>query len=97
VATEVRTDYGGVFRISSTQDIASQNANATADNALTVPGVLLTDDVLSVVSPATLNNGLVVQSARVTAADQITVRMSNLTAGALDPASGTYIFVIGRR
>lgn len=98
MAVEVRSDYGGVFQQDVTFDAASVGATSIADQVVTVPGVLATtDECLWVIPPATLNYGLAVQSARVTANNQITVRIFNVTGGALDAASGTWRFIIGRR
>lgn len=93
---EVRSDFGGIFTQAVTYDPASLATLTIVDNAITVPGVLSTDWVVAVVPPATLNAGLSVQSARVTANNTVSVRMYNSTAGALDAASGTWTFIIGR-
>ncbi len=96
MAAEVRSDIAGIQAYTATYDPASLGAGAIVDNAVTVPGVLSTDYCVAVVPPATLNAGLLVQSARVTANNTVTVRMFNSTAGALDAASGTWTFLIGR-
>src|SRR5215211_773937 len=93
---EVRSDFGGVFTQAVTFDPASLATLTIRDDAVTVPGVLSTDWCVAVVPPATLNAGLHVQSARVTANNTISVRLYNSTAGALDAASGTWTFIIGR-
>lgn len=97
MATEVRSDFGGLFYTSVTHDPASLATLTAVDTAVTVAGLLTTDVVVAVIPPAALNAGLSIQSARVTAANTLTYRMYNSTAGALDAASGTWGFVIGRR
>lgn len=93
---EVRSDIAGIQVYSVTYDAASLAAGTAVDNAITVPGVLSTDYCLAVLPPAALNGGFMVQLARVSAANTVTVRCFNTTAGALDPASGTWTFFIGR-
>lgn len=66
-------------------DAASIPAATTADNTVAFTGAVVGDVV--VVSPQanmTANCGIV--GARVSAADQLTIRMINPTAGAVDPA-----------
>ncbi len=96
MAVEQRADFGGSFFVDVTYDAASLAAGTAVDNVITVPGILATDVVIWVVPPAAINGGYIVQRAAVTAANQITVRCFNTTAGALDPASGTWRFIIGR-
>jgi hypothetical protein len=87
----------GVFTISI--DVASVAANISAEQTFTAPGVLLGDMVFvntPSVGTATLNAGLGVTGARVTAANTIGLRFMNSTAGALDPsAAAAYtVFVV---
>jgi hypothetical protein len=89
-----RSSHGGSFSVSVAFDAASVAANITANQAITVPGILATDDVL-MMRPPTLNAGLMVQVASV-AADTVTVAFGNMTAGALDPGSLTYTFIVFR-
>ena len=93
---EVRSDIAGIQAYSVTYDPASLATVTARDDAVTVPGVLSTDYVVAVIPPATLNGGMHVLTARVTAANTVTVRLYNSTAGAVDVASGTWIFLIGR-
>jgi hypothetical protein len=96
MAVEQRADFGGVFFVDVTLDAASLAAGTAVDTAVTVPGVLSTDVCIAVQTPAAINGGFIAQRAAVTAANTVTVRFFNTTAGALDPASGTYRFIIGR-
>lgn len=96
MAVEQRADFGGLFYVDVTYDAASLAAGTAVDASVTVPGVLSTDVIVWVVPPAAWNGGMMVQSARVASANTVTMRLFNTTAGALDPASGTYRFIVGR-
>ena len=96
MAVEQRADFGGVFFVNVTVDLADLTTAAATDVAITVPGVLSTDICIAAMGPVALDYGLHVQSARVTAANQITVRMQNTTGGNINEASGVFLFVIGR-
>lgn len=82
----------GVFSV--TIDLASVSSATSAEQTFTVPG-LQTRDFVFVNIPSSLNNGLGIVGARVSAADTLAVRVMNATAGALDAASATFtIFVV---
>ena len=72
----------------ATLDFPSVVAGTTEVLTITVTGASVNDTV-AVGLPATLNDNLVFD-ARVTAANTVTVRAINNTAGAINPASGTY-------
>jgi hypothetical protein len=74
---------------------ASVAAATVAAQNVTVPGVL-PGDIVVVVPPSTLNAGLGIAGALVTAADTVSVRFVNATAGALDPAAADYVFLVTR-
>lgn len=81
VVRELSLDFGSIL------------AQTTAD--LTV--AMLNVDVgqrVTVVPPVALNAGLVV-NAFVSAADTVTVRITNVTSGAIDPAAGFYGLFVG--
>ena len=89
---------GNVFAagvVSITLDPASIGAATTSSQVFTVPGVRV-GDVVTVNAPVALNAGLGVVNAFVTAADTVSVRFINATAGAIDPAAGTYLFYVTR-
>ncbi len=96
MATSQRSDHGGTFIIDATVDLASVAAAITANQSVTVNGVLSTDEIIAVIPPTTLNNGLAVVQANVTADNTVTLRVINATAGALDAASATFRFVVAR-
>ncbi len=93
---EVRSDIAGIQAYTATYDPASLATVTARDDAVTVPGVLSTDYCVAAIPPATINGGLHVLAARVTANNTVTVRLYNSTAGAVDMASGTWTFLIGR-
>lgn len=69
-------------------------ANTTADvAAIALPaGTAAVGDYVQVQPPATLENGLVCQSARIDVADQLTVRISNVTAADINGANLTWTY-----
>lgn len=78
-----------------TLDLASVAAATSAEQTFTVPGLQTTDAVFLCVS-SSLNNGLGIVGARVSAANTLAVRVMNATAGALDAASATFTLLVVR-
>lgn len=83
----------GVFQ--ATIDLASVSAATSAEQTFTVPGLRVGDFVF-VNIPSTLNNGLGIAGARVSAADTLALRIMNATAGALDAASAAFTVLVVR-
>lgn len=81
--------------LSVTIDLASVGAATSAEQTFSVPGLRTTDFVFVNV-PSTLNNGLGIVGARVSAADTLALRVMNATAGALDAASATFSVLVVR-
>ncbi|MEV8638100.1 hypothetical protein AB0395_41255 [Streptosporangium sp. NPDC051023] len=81
-ATQVR------LTATATLDFASIAAGAVGTLTVTVTGAA-TGDFVIVAPPGNLNTGLVV-CGFVSAADTVTIRVLNGTAGAIDPASSTW-------
>jgi len=78
-----------VLTATSTIDFTSLLANTTADSSgITVTGAVV-GDVVMVGPPATIASGLVV-TGYVSAADTVKVRVANVTASPIDPASGSF-------
>lgn len=75
-------------------DVASIAAGGRATVAVTVTGVALGDAVLAVYSSADPGNAIM--TAKVTAANVVTVALENNTALAVDPASMTYYVIVGK-
>ena len=81
--------------LTTTIDLASVAAATSAEQTFTVPGLRLGDFVF-VNIPSTLNNGLGIAGARVSANDTLALRVMNATAGALDAASATFSVLVVR-
>lgn len=79
---------GAKTSATATLDFPSIAAAGQAELTVPVSGAVVGDAVV-VGAPAALNNGLIVNG-RVTAAGVVTVRVSNITAAAIDPASASW-------
>jgi len=80
---------GGILSATATLDFGNTAAQTSTDLTITVTGAADGDSViLGVPDGSTLAGG--VFSAWVSAANTVTVRFTNETAGALNPASGTF-------
>jgi hypothetical protein len=79
-------------------DLANHTAMSSVDTVVTVPAGILLDpgDRVLAIPPAALNAGIVPQTARYTSATTFTLRTTNPTAGAIDPASQTWTFLVLR-
>lgn len=80
--------------LQATVDLGSVAANTSELETATLPGVKPGDIVVPI--KPTLNAGLAVIQAYVSAADTIQLTVMNTTAGAIDAASQTYDFVVIR-
>ncbi len=78
---------------SATVDPASQSANATANTSVAVAGVKVGDFIIAI-PPATLEHGIIVQGCSCAVAGTILLRLSNVTGGAINPASATWGFLV---
>ena len=74
-----------------TLDPSSVAATTVADQTFTLVG--LSTDMFVWVSPPSLDAGLLISYARVSATDTLQIRFYNTTGGAIDPASGTWRIV----
>jgi hypothetical protein len=74
-----------------THDAASINAETSADQTLTVTGVGATDQAIGIQGPAAMTARGAFQSTRVTAANEVTARITNFGDDAVDTASGSYL------
>lgn len=77
-----------------TSDPASVAANTTAEQTITVPGVLA-GDFIDVRKP-TLTAGLGIVNARASATNTVSVTFGNFTASPIDAASETYTIRVTR-
>lgn len=82
----------GVLQIAI--DHGSVAANTSAETSVTVPG-LRTNDFVAVNKPS-LEAGLAVGNARVSADNTLAVQVINTTAGAIDEVSETYTVLWAR-
>ena len=73
---------------SASLDFGSISAVETAELTIAVPTAVV-GDAVSLGVPVTLDAGLVAM-AYVSAADVVTVRIGNITAGAIDPDAGVF-------
>ncbi len=89
MASKVHT----VLKASASLDFGSVAAGSEASLTVTVEGARQGDAVL-VTPPSTLNTGLVVSKAYVSADDTVTVVVYNPTAAAIDPAAATFVVVV---
>lgn len=86
--------YQALKKFSAAVNPASLATDAVNSTAVTVTGVVSTDECVSVQAAAALEAGIVFQSARVTGTDTITVEVSNTSAGTVDAASATADFYV---
>lgn len=84
-----------VLSNSATLDFGSIAAQTCAALTITVTGAATGDDV-SLAPPAALENGLTATGI-VTAAATVTVRLCNITSGAIDPASASWRATVRKR
>ena len=77
------------LKATATLDFPSITGGSYATLVITVFGAVTTDPVI-VTAPSSLPAGIVAR-AYVSAADVVTVRLDNLTAGAIDPAANPFI------
>jgi len=78
----------GVLMVQSTLDFPSVAAGGVQELTVTVTGASV-GDIVALGLPATVDSGIV-YDARVTAANTVTVRATNITGSAIDPASASY-------
>mgnify|MGYP000678055056 CR=1 FL=1 len=83
-----------IKKYSAALNPASMLTDAVSSLAVTVTGVAATDICLAVQAAAALEAGLVIQSARVTGVDTVTVELLNTSAGTVDGASATADFYV---
>lgn len=86
--------FQALKKFSAAVNPASLATDAVNSTAVTVTGVAATDECVSVQAAAALEAGIVFQSARVTGANEITVEVSNTSAGTVDAASATADFYV---
>lgn len=90
------TTYTSTFTFSAALDLANHTAVASVDTDVTSPLVKSGDLVLAV-PPATLEAGIAVQGCHTVTNGAFKLRTTNASAGAINPASASWAFVVLRR
>lgn len=90
------TTYSSLFAFTATVDPGSHAAVASVDTTV-ASALVKSGDVVIAVPPATLSAGIVVQGCHTVADGSFKLRTTNASAGAIDPASATWTFVVLRR
>lgn len=85
--------YKDSKRLTAAVDPASLATDAVANTQITLTGAATTDDVIAI-PPVDLEAGLVCQSAWVSGANTVQVRIQNVSAGTVDGASKTWAFIV---
>lgn len=86
---------GGLAIVGITIDPASVAAGTTAEQTFTVPGLRLTDLIVSVTKP-TLTAGVGIVNARVSAANTLAISFANATAAPVDAGPELYKVLVAR-
>jgi hypothetical protein len=86
------------WAFTATVNPANHTAVASVNTDVTVPAgsELLSTDRIVAIPPATLEAGICVQGCVYKDASTLTLRTTNPSAGAIDPASATWTFMVFR-
>ncbi|SRR6266403_1055013 len=91
-----RGNVQGTFLLNVTFSGASVAANTTAQQTITVPGILVGDQI-SEIGKATFQAGLIIVVGSVTVANAVSITFGNLTASPIVPTAGdTYTLEVNR-
>jgi hypothetical protein len=90
------TTYTAIFAFSATLDLANHTAVASVDTDVTST-LVKGGDVVIAVPPATLEAGIGVQGTHTVANGSFKLRTTNASAGAINPASASWTFLVLRR
>lgn len=88
------TKFDQIRKESVSVNLPSVGAGASEDVAVAISNIDA-NDIVALVEAPTLNAGLAVQSVDATATG-VTIRVTNATAGALDAAAMTMVFLVVR-
>lgn len=92
------TEFAGTVYMSMFSFTAMVNpGNHTAVNKSVSSALVKIGDVVVAVPPATLEAGIAVQGCHTVADGSFSLRTTNASAGAIDPTSATWTFVVLRR
>lgn len=92
-AIPASTKIRGMYYVTAAVDPASLATLTSGETSVTINGVEAGDMVIANV-PASLETGLIFSGVRVSATNTVAVRLSNMTAGAVDGASRTWSFLV---
>ena len=84
------------FTLSTAVNPANHTAVASVDTTVTAVDVRA-GDIIIAIPPATLEAGIAVQGCHTVVNGSFKVRTTNPTAGAIDPASATWTFLVFRK
>jgi hypothetical protein len=90
------TTYTSTFSFSTTVDLANHTAVASVDTDVTNT-LIKSGDLVVAVPPTALEAGIAVQGCHTIVNGAFKVRTTNASAGAINPASATWTFVVLRR
>jgi hypothetical protein len=94
-------EFGGTVYTSSFTFTAAVNPGnhtaVTAVNTSVASTLIKAGDVVIPIPPATLEAGIAVQGCHTVVDGSFSLRTTNASAGAIDPASATWTFVVLRR
>ncbi len=90
------TVYTSSFTFAATLDLANHTAVASVDTDVTA-ALVKSGDVVLATPPATLEAGIAVQGCHTVADGGFKLRTTNASAGAVNPASASWTFVVLRR
>jgi hypothetical protein len=90
------TVYTSQFSFSTTLDLANHTAVASVDTDVT-SALVKSGDVVVALPPAALEAGIVAQGCHTVTNGSFKLRTTNASAGAINPASASWTFLVLRR
>ena len=90
------TAFTSTFSFTSTVDPASHATGVSVDTTVTTAMVKSGDQVIPI-PPATFTAGIAVVGCHTIVDGSLKIRTTNPTAGTIDPASGSWTFLVLRR
>jgi hypothetical protein len=90
------TVYTSEFSFSTTLDLANHTAVASLDTDV-ISTLVKSGDLIIAVPPATLEAGIAVQTCHTVTNGSFKLRTTNGSAGAINPAAASWMFLVLRR
>jgi hypothetical protein len=94
--TILRGNVKDYFVIAPSLTPSAVNANSTASQTFTVPGILATDIINTSYNGGAQTAGIVITNDYASAANTITIQFMNVTGTSATPASGNYLIEVLR-